>query len=85
MLNICFTPEAWEDLVYWQTQDKKTYKRIFKLIEECARDPFSGTGKPEQLRFALSGCWSRRIDLTNRLVYKVQDENLWILQVRYHY
>ncbi|MDD5698114.1 MAG: Txe/YoeB family addiction module toxin [Victivallaceae bacterium] len=85
MLNICFTPEAWEDFNYWQTQDKKTYKRIIKLIAECARDPFTGTGKPEPLRFALTGCWSRRIDLTNRFVYKVQDNTLWILQLRYHY
>lgn len=85
MLNICFTPTAWEDLCYWQQQDRKTLKRIIKLLNECAKNPFEGTGKPEALKHNLSGCWSRRIDSTNRLVYSVDDSNLWVLQLRYHY
>jgi toxin YoeB len=85
MLNICFTPTAWEDYCYWQTQDKKTFKRINKLIEECTRNPFEGTGKPEKLRNNLSGFWSRKIDSANRLVYCVKENDLWIIQARYHY
>lgn len=85
MLNICFTPTAWEDYLYWQQQDKKTLKRINKLLKECAKTPFEGTGKPEKLKHNLSGLWSRRIDSTHRLVYTVDENKLWVLQLRYHY
>ncbi len=85
MLNKCFTPTAWEDYMYWQSQDKKTYKRINKLLEEMTRTPFEGTGKPEPLKHGLKGYWSRRIDLPNRIVYKVENNNLWLIQLRYHY
>ena len=85
MLNICFTPTAWEDYQYWQKQDKKTLKRINQLLQECAKTPFEGTGKPEKLKHNLSGLWSRRIDSTHRLVYTVETDKLWILQLRYHY
>jgi len=83
--NISLTPHAWEDYLYWQGQDKKTVKRINDLIKDINRDPFQGIGKPEPLKFEFNGCWSRRIDDTNRLVYQVADQNMVILQCRYHY
>jgi toxin YoeB len=79
------TDKAWESYIYWQTQDKKTLKRINDLITAAQRDPFSGAGKPEPLKHGLSGCWSRRIDETNRLVYEVHDNELIIISGRYHY
>jgi toxin YoeB len=85
MLNICFTPASWDDYRYWQTQDRKTFKRINKLLKESANTPFTGTGKPEKLRHNLSGYWSRRIDSANRMVYHVNGSELWIIQLRYHY
>ena len=85
MLNLKFTPESWETYVYWQTQDKKTLKRINDLIKDAQRNPFEGIGKPEALRYNLSGFWSRRIDEANRLVYEVRDEELVIILCRYHY
>jgi len=83
--NISWTPHAWEDYLYWQGQDKKTVKRINELIKDINRDPFQGIGKPEPLKFEFSGCWSRRIDDANRLVYQVSDHNLVIIQCRHHY
>jgi toxin YoeB len=85
MKNLTFTDESWNDYVYWQTQDKKTFRRINDLIKDAQRDPFAGIGKPEALKHALSGFWSRRIDETNRLVYQVRDEELVIISCRYHY
>ena len=82
---LSWTDEAWSDYVYWQTQDKKTLKRINKLIVDTQRSPFEGIGKPESLRENLSGFWSRRIDETNRLVYAVDDNALTIISCRYHY
>ena len=83
--KLAWTDEAWSDYIYWQSQDKKTLKRINKLIKETKRTPFAGIGKPEALRENLSGFWSRRIDGTNRLVYAVSDEHLTIISCRYHY
>jgi toxin YoeB len=84
--TLAWTPEAWEDYRYWQTQDRKTLKRINALIEDVLRDdPFEGLGKPEPLKHILAGAWSRRIDETNRLVYVVSDQYVTILQARYHY
>jgi toxin YoeB len=83
--KLAWIDEAWSDYLYWQTQDKKTLKRINKLIEETKRSPFEGIGKPEPLKENLSGFWSRRIDDTHRLVYAVDDEYLTILACRYHY
>ena len=83
--KLAWTDEGWESYVYWQSQDRKTLKRINKLIEDCKRQPFEGIGKPEALRENLSGFWSRRIDDTNRLVYAVTDEFLTIISCRYHY
>ena len=84
-LNIVFVPTAWEDYLYWHSYNLKLLKRINQLINECQRNPFEGVGKPEQLRFGLKGSWSRRIDSQHRLVYKVIDEDLIIIQCRYHY
>lgn len=77
--------EAWEDYLYWQTQDKKTLKRINSLIHNIERNPFEGIGKPEPIKYDLSGCWSRRIDDTNRIVYRINNDILEILQCRTHY
>ena len=82
---LAWTDEAWNDYLYWQGQDKKTLKRINKLIEEMKRTPFEGIGKPEPLKMNLSGFWSRRIDDTNRLVYAVDDNRFTIISRRYHY
>lgn len=82
---IAWTNEAWTDYVYWQTQDKKTLKRINKLIKDTQRNPFDGIGKPEPLKENLSGFWSRRIDETNRLVYAINDKRLTVISCRYHY
>lgn len=83
--SLAFDPNGWEDYVHWQTQDRKTLKRINALIADALRDPFAGIGKPEPLRHVLAGAWSRRIDEKNRLVYYVTDENVVILQARDHY
>ncbi|MBJ2138185.1 Txe/YoeB family addiction module toxin [Paraglaciecola chathamensis] len=82
---LSWTDEAWNSYVYWQTQDKKTLKRINKLITDVQRSPFDGIGKPEALKENLSGFWSRRIDDTNRLVYAVDDTAITIISCRYHY
>ena len=85
MRNILFTPTAWGEYIYWQSQDKKTLKRINTLIEAVAREPFTGIGKPEALRGDLTGFYSRRIDDANRLIYKADDNALQIVACRYHY
>ena len=77
--------EAWIDYIYWQTQDKKTLKRINNLIKDTERNPFEGIGKPEPLKGNLSGFWSRRIDDTNRFVYRTNNDKLEILSCRGHY
>jgi toxin YoeB len=79
------TGEAWSDYLYWQGQDKKTLKRINRLIAETLRNPFEGIGKPEPLKENLTGFWSRRIDDTHRLVYAVTEEYLTVIACRYHY
>ncbi|CAD5258525.1 MULTISPECIES: Txe/YoeB family addiction module toxin [Halomonadaceae] len=82
---LCWTNEAWSDYLYWQGQDKKTLKRINKLILDTQRSPFEGIGKPEPLRENLSGFWSRRIDDSHRLIYAVDESTLTIIACRYHY
>lgn len=82
---LTWTREAWSDYVYWQSQDKKTLKRINKLIQDTQRNPFEGIGKPEPLKENLAGFWSRRIDDTNRLVYAIDKKQLTIISCRYHY
>ena len=83
-MRIVFTTHGWEDYTSW-SGDRKALQRINRLLDEAARDPGSGTGKPERLRGDLSGCWSRRIDQEHRLVYTVVGEDLVVLQARYHY
>lgn len=82
---LAFDQNGWEDYLYWQTQDRKTLKRINLLIADALRDPFAGIGKPEPLKHILSGAWSRRIEETHRLVYYVTDDHIVILQARDHY
>jgi toxin YoeB len=83
--TVAFDPNGWEDYLYWETQDRKTLKRVNQLITDSLRDPFAGIGKPEPLKHILSGAWSRRIDDVNRLVYYVTDEHIVVLQAREHY
>ena len=85
MRAIRFVPDAWDAYLYWHEQDKKTLKRLNLLITACAREPFAGIGKPEALRGDLSGYWSRRIDETNRLIYRADDAELVIIACRFHY
>ena len=82
---LSWTDEAWNSYVYWQTQDKKTLKRINKLITDVQRSPFEGIGKPEALKENLTGFWSRRLGDTNRLVYAVDDVAITIISCRYHF
>ena len=83
--TLAWTGEAWADYLYWQTQDKKTLKRINRLIADAMRFPFEGIGKPEALQQNLAGFWSRRIDESNRLVYAVSDSQVTVISCRYHY
>ena len=85
MNNISFTNKAWEEYCYWQLQDKKTLKRINLLLTDIQRNNFEGIGKPEPLKENLSGFWSRRIDEINRLVYKIENEEIVIIQCKGHY
>ena len=80
-----WSDDAWEEFCYWEMQDRKTLKRILKLIKDIDRNGYSGIGKPEPLKGDLSGWWSRRIDDYNRLVYKIEDNNLVIVQCGAHY
>jgi toxin YoeB len=84
-MKIVFAPEAWEDYLFWQETDKKAVRRIHELIKDTARSPFAGIGKPEPLRYALSGYWSRRITEEHRMVYRIDKDHLLIAQLRYHY
>jgi toxin YoeB len=84
-VKLLFAENAWEDYLYWQRTDKKTLKRINQLIKEIQRTPFEGIGKPEPLKHSLSGYWSRRINDEHRIVYKVDDDTMYIAQLRYHY
>ena len=85
MRDLYWDSKAWQDYLYWQSQDKKTFKRINKLIQNTLTTPFDGIGKPEPLKENLSGYWSRRIDETNRIVYRATDEYIKIISCRYHY
>ncbi len=84
-MRVVFTPHGWDDYTHWQTTDRSILKRINRLIDDARRDPFTGIGKPEQLRHALSGTWSRRITEEHRLVYLIDGDDLVILQARFHY
>nr|MBL8456593.1 Txe/YoeB family addiction module toxin [Zoogloeaceae bacterium] len=84
-MKLIFAEEAWEDYLYWQKQDRRMVERINKLIRETQREPFEGIGKPEALKHALSGFWSRRITDEHRIVYRVEGDDLLIAQLRFHY
>ena len=84
-MKLVFAEQAWEDYLYWHKTDRKLLKRINSLIREISRQPFAGIGKPEPLKHALSGYWSRRINDEHRIVYKVAGGALLIAQLRYHY
>ena len=85
MRKLAWGSKAWQDYLYWQSQDKKTLKRINRLIQDTLSDPFEGIGKPEPWKENLSGLWSRRIDETHRLVYAIDDDYVTIISCRYHY
>ena len=84
-MKLTFHAHGWEDYLHWQETDRKTLRKLNRLIRECQRTPFSRTGKPEPLKGELAGWWSRRLDQEHRLVYRVADDNLLIAQCRYHY
>jgi toxin YoeB len=84
-VNLVFSREAWEEYLVWQREAPQTVARINQLIKEIMRDPYRGIGKPEPLKHALRGYWSRRINAEHRIVYRVVKGDLWIAQLRYHY
>ena len=85
MSKFLFTEDAWSDYLYWQTQDKKMLKRINQLLQDIERNGYSGLGKPEPLRGNLSGFWSRRIDDEHRIVYRISEDRIEIIQCKGHY
>ncbi len=85
MMNKLWQDEAWEDYVCWQSQDRKTFKRINQLLQDMSRNGYEGIGKPEPLKGNHSGWWSRRIDESNRLVYRIHNGQIEIAQCRSHY
>ncbi|MDZ7633210.1 MAG: Txe/YoeB family addiction module toxin [Bacteroidales bacterium] len=84
-MKIVFSKNAWEDYISWQSEDRKTLKKINALIRDVQRSPYEGIGKPEPLKFDLAGFWSRRIDLEHRLVYRIEENEIQIFACRYHY
>lgn len=85
LMKKIFLDPGWEDYLYWQKNDKKILKKVNTLIKEIERTPYEGSGKPEALKYDLIGWWSRRINIEHRLVYKVEEDAVIILQYRYHY
>ncbi|NES99226.1 MAG: Txe/YoeB family addiction module toxin [Sphaerospermopsis sp. SIO1G1] len=85
MRKVAFEPQAFADLGEWGIEDKKVFKKILSLIKDIQRDPFSGIGKPEPLKYELQGYWSRRITDEHRLVYKVEEDVLMVISCKYHY
>ncbi len=84
-MRLIFSENAWEDYLYWQKNDKNLVKRINLLIRDIQRVPYEGLGKPEALQHGLSGYWSRRINSEHRIVYKIEQDSVFIAQLRYHY
>lgn len=84
-MKLSFLEGAWEDYLYWSQTDKGMLKKINQCIKDCMRAPFCGIGKPEPLRFDLSGCWSRRLTHEHRFIYKIEGDSLIVIQCRYHY
>lgn len=84
-MRIIFSKNAWEDYTSWLTEDRKMLKKINELIKDIQRTPFTGKGKPEPLKYDLTGLWSRRIDLEHRLVYSIKDKKIFLYSCKYHY
>ena len=84
-MKIVFSKNSWEDYVSWQSEDKKILKKINALIKDIERTPYEGIGKPEPLKYDLTGLWSRRIEREHRLVYQVSGDDILIYSCRYHY
>ena len=84
-MKLIWSDRSWDEYVGWQSLDKKILKKINNLIKDIKRDPFDGTGKPEPLKYELSGCWSRRISDEHRLVYEVAEYSIVIVSCKYHY
>jgi toxin YoeB len=84
-VKLIFSEQAWEDYLYWQKTDRKVLARINNLIQKIQREPFGGVGKPEPLKHAFTGYWSRRINDEHRIIYKIRDDSVLIAQLRYHY
>jgi toxin YoeB len=84
-MNVSFTPQAWEEYLYWQRTDARILGRIHELIRDIMRNPAAGIGKPEPLKHALQGYWSRRITSEHRLIYRKTGDQILIAQLRYHY
>ena len=84
-MKYIFVDESWEDYIYWQKTDKKILARINNLLKDISRNPYSGLGKPEPLKYKYKGFWSRRIDGEDRLIYQVRDEEILIAKCRFHY
>ena len=84
-MRLVFTPQAWEDYVYWQRNDRALVARINRLLDDAMRHPTTGVGKPEPLKYGIAGAWSRRITEEHRLVSQLLGEDLVVLQARYHY
>ena len=84
-MKLLFLEVAWEDYLYWQRIDKKITNKIHQLIKNIMESPYEGLGKPEALKFDFSGCWSRRIDSEHRLIYRIEEDRLIVIQCRYHY
>lgn len=84
-MRLIFADSAWDDYLHWQQHDRRMVERINRLIRETVREPFAGIGKPEPLKHALAGYWSRRINDEHRMVYRIDGDALCIAQLRYHY
>lgn len=84
-MKLVFSDNSWEDYLYWQKTDKKILKRINELIRDIQKNKYQGLGKPEPLRHNLAGWWSRRINSEHRIVYKIENESIFLAQLRYHY
>lgn len=84
-MKYIFVDESWEDYLYWQKNDKKMLSKINALLKDIARNPFTGIGKPEALKYKYKGFWSRRIDDEHRLIYQFKEDEIWIVKCRYHY
>ena len=84
-MNKTWSDNAWEDYLYWQTQDRKTLKRVNDLLRDIERDPFGGIGKPEPLKHEWQGYWSRRINETDRLIYRINNDQIEVAACRSHY